>query len=295
MTTTALPELRPPTVVTEPGVYLDMPNDVYHRDPVPEGSLSVSGARKLLPPSCPAIFDYDRSHPPESTKTLDIGTTAHCLVLGAGPEIVVVDAEDWRTNKAKDQRVEAQLRGAVALLRKDYEPIVAMAEALAKHPVASKLIRQEGAQAEASAFFRDDETGVMRRCRFDLLPPPRESGRLIIPDYKSARSANPEQFAKAAIDYGYAQQNAWYCDAAVALELGEDPVFLFVVQEKTPPYLVSVVQLDLLAVRIGRHLNRQALDVYAECVRTGIWPGYADDVAHVSLPAWFERQFEEEL
>ena len=32
------------------GVY-DIPEDLYHRDPVPGGSLSCSGAKKLLPPS----------------------------------------------------------------------------------------------------------------------------------------------------------------------------------------------------------------------------------------------------
>lgn len=38
--------------ITEPGVY-DLPAEVYHADPVEGGSLSSTGARKLLPPSCP--------------------------------------------------------------------------------------------------------------------------------------------------------------------------------------------------------------------------------------------------
>jgi hypothetical protein len=255
----------------------------------------VSGAKKLLPPSCPAIFDYQRTHEPESTKTLDVGSAAHQLVLGAGAEIVVVEADDWRTNKAKGERAEAYLRGAIPLLRKDYEPVVAMASALRQHPVAAALLCQDGGLPEASAFFRDAETGVMRRCRYDVLPPHSDNSRLIIPDYKTAVSANPERFARAAMEYGYHQQDAWYVDAAAALDLANDPVFLFVVQEKTAPYLVSVVQLDAMAVRIGRHLNRRAIDLYAECNRTGIWPGHADDVAHVSLPSYYERQFEEQL
>jgi len=38
-------------LITEPGVYA-LPADVYHADPVAGGSLSSSGAKKLL--ACPA-------------------------------------------------------------------------------------------------------------------------------------------------------------------------------------------------------------------------------------------------
>lgn len=282
-------------VIVESGLYDDLPADIYHRDPVPAGSLSCSGAKKLLPPSCPAIFDWERKNPPASTKTLDIGTAAHKLVLGSGPEIVIVEADDWRTKAAQQARALAQLSGAIALLRKEYEPILGMVEALRKHPVASRLLDPEHVRTEVSAFFVDQQSGVTRRCRYDALRMPNGSGRTIIPDYKTAASADKEKFAKAAADYGYHQQQAWYVDAAIELEIAEDPAFLFVVQEKTPPYLINVVQLDATAERIGRLLNRQAIDIYAECTSTGVWPGYGTDVAHVSLPQWFERQFEEEL
>ncbi|MGW9447058.1 hypothetical protein, partial [Bacillus mobilis] len=50
------------SAITRPGVYDGIPEAVYHRDPVPGGSLSSSGARKLLAPSCPALFKYDQEH-----------------------------------------------------------------------------------------------------------------------------------------------------------------------------------------------------------------------------------------
>ncbi|MBO0827768.1 MAG: hypothetical protein J2P24_08300 [Streptosporangiales bacterium] len=49
-------------MITEPGVY-NLPAAVYHADPVPGGSLSQSGAKKLLPPSCPALYRYWADHP----------------------------------------------------------------------------------------------------------------------------------------------------------------------------------------------------------------------------------------
>jgi hypothetical protein len=278
-------------VVSVPGVVLDMPADQYHLDPVEGGSLSSTGARKLLPPSTPAAFRYWQTHPDEDapTKAMTAGTVAHCLVLGAGPCVAVLDYDNWRTNAAKQAAAEATERGEIPMLRKDYEPILAMAEALLQHKTAAKLF--EGAQAEASLFWQDDQTGVWRRARFDLLRQPQASGRLLIPDYKTGQSANPATFAKSAANLGYHQQGAYYEDAARALELSDDPVFLYIVQETTAPYLVSVVQLEPLDMRIGARLNRQAIDLYAQCKQRDEWPGYGDEIAHVSLPAWYTREF----
>ena len=64
------------TVITEPGVYT-MDEADYHADPVPGGSLSCSGAKKLL--ACPARFAYDREHPPAPTPAMELGTAAHKL------------------------------------------------------------------------------------------------------------------------------------------------------------------------------------------------------------------------
>jgi hypothetical protein len=279
--------------VTEPGVY-DMPAEQYHADPVPGGSLSSSGARDLLPPSCPALFAYKREHHEKPKRIFDYGHAAHDRILGGGPEIVVVEALDWRTSKAKAAAAEARERGAVPILKHEDAQIDEMAARLREHPVASRLLAPDNGAAEASLFWRDERTGVQRRARLDLLPH-RRDGRMILPDYKSAVSSEPTKFAKAAADLGYHQQADWYSEAVRALELADDVAFLFVVQEKQPPYIVTVVQLDVVAMRIGAHLNQRAIDTYAECTSTGVWPGYSAEVASVSLPPWYERAHEEDF
>lgn len=278
--------------VTEDGVY-DLPEQTYHADPVPEGSLSVSGAKKLLAPSCPAIFRYEQANRPAPKAVFDFGHAAHKLVLGIGADLVEVEADDWRTNAAKEARDAAHERGAVPLKSKDMRTVEAMALALHQHPIAAALLRADFGVPEASLFWRDDKTGVFRRGRVDWLPHPRD-GRMIVADYKTADSAEPQAFARSAAKYGYHMQAAWYLDAVEALDLADDAAFVFIVQEKTAPYLVSVVELDALALRIGRQRNRQAIDTYVECMTTGIWPGYADDVALVSLPRWAEYDYEQE-
>lgn len=277
------------TIITEPGVY-ELDDETYHGDPVPGGSLSCSGAKKLLPPSCPAIFDWERRNPPGPKAHFDLGHAAHKLALGVGPEIVVIPGERWDTKDAKAAVAEAREAGQVPVKQDTRDELDAMVAALKAHPIALDLFSQ--GQAEASLFFTDGPTGIMRRSRLDWLPD-KHDGRMIIPDYKTAASSDPVKFAKSAGDFGYDMQHAWYADAVAALDLaGDDAAFVFVVQAKTAPYVVTICQLDVVAVKIGRYRNRRAIETYAECVASGRWPGYSDDVELVSLPPWIERQYE---
>lgn len=282
--------------ITKPGIY-QMTNEEYHADPVPGGSLSSTGARRLLAPSCPARFRYEQDHPQPYKAAFDFGTAAHRLVLGDGPELVAVEADDWRTKAAREERDEVCAAGGVALLAAEYDQVQEMADQLRRHPVASALFAPGTGRPEQSLFWVDEPSGVWRRARLDWLPDPR-GGRLIVPDYKTTRDASPEALAKAVDAYGYHQQASWYLDGVRALGLDERPAFLLVFQEKTAPYLVTVVELDALTLRIGAAKNRRAIETYARCVESGHWPGHVNDREphYLSLPTWaLIRDTEESL
>jgi hypothetical protein len=268
-------------------VYDQLPAEEYHRQP----ALSSSGARKLLPPSCPALFRHEQLHGRPPKRVFDLGHAAHALVLGCGPELVEVVAKDWRTDKAKALAAEARERGAVPLLPDEYAEIRAMAAALREHPVAAALFDPERGRPEVSLFWFDETSGVDRRARLDWLPDP-GPGRMLVPDYKSTRCAEPRSLSKSAYDYGYHQQAAWYLDGVAVRELAGDAAFVFVFQEKTAPYLVTVIELDVVALNLGRDLNRRAIELYAQCARRDRWPGYSDEVELVPLPGWVERAYE---
>ena len=280
-------------VLDEPGVY-DIPEYLYHADPVPGGSLSASGAKLLLPPSCPALYAYRRDHP-KTSAAFDFGTAAHLYVLGAGPLVEVIDADDWRTRKAQDARKEARANGAVAMLRGELDEVEAMSRAIWGHPLAAALLGPGRGDPEQSLFWQDDDAGIWRRARLDYLPRP-GAGRMIIPDYKTCDRADRESVRKAIANYGYFIQAAQYTDGVRALGLDDDPAFVFIFQEKTPPYLVNVVQLDDEAMEAGRQRMRLACEMFRGCTETGIWPGYCDynqDPDVISLPPWVARPLED--
>lgn len=274
--------------ITEPGLY-DMSNAEYHADPVPAGSLSSSGARKILEKT-PAHFRHDQTHSTHSD-AFDMGTAAHSVILeGDTSGIVVVDAGAWTTKAAKEARDAAHAEGKTPLLTKDFLQVQAMAEQIKLHEAASFLLKD--GKPEVSAFWQHD-TGVWLRARFDWLPNKRGAG-LMLTDYKTSVSADPRKFAKSCADYGYHQQAAWYIDAAKALGLSPDPAMMFVVQEKTAPYLVNVIELDENAINIGRALNEKAIRLYQDCKAADSWPGYPL-TDPVSLPKWAEYEADAKL
>lgn len=268
---------------------VDMPDAEYHQHP----ALSQSGAKLLLPPSCPALFKYYRDNGRPEKRAYDFGHLAHKMVLGVGAELAVIDAPDYRTKAAQMERDEARAAGLIPVLRHEHDVAVQMARVLGEHPVASRLLAPGTGQAEVSLFYTDPDTGIDLRGRLDWLPFVRPGRRMIIPDYKTAVSANPADFAKNAANYGYHMQDSWYSDAAKAKGLDDNPSFVFIVQEKNPPYLVSVIELDEPSKQLGRAQNRRAIQLFKECTETGHWPGYSDDVELVGLPVWYQRAQEE--
>jgi len=292
--------LQPPAppAITQPCVIDGMPEDIYHGDPVrrPARSLSHSGF-KTLTERCPARFVYEREHGRPGKREFDVGSGAHTLVLGNGPEFHVINARDYRTKKAQDERDKARAANKTPLLIGEFETVTAMATALRTHHTAGSLFAPGRGHAERSVFWFDYEFGIWRRARFDwcvYLP----DGRLAIVDYKSGTTANPAELGRPVFNFGYYTQRVYYEDAARALDLAEDVVFLLVFQEKDPPYLTSVVELDDEAREWGRLKVRAGLELYAECATSDYWPDYTQSlpggIARVSLPRYAGRSLEDE-
>ena len=266
-------------IVTGPGIYRDLDEAVYHADTalVPHlgRSLSVSGAKLIL--DCPAKFAYRRDTGEQVKAVFDFGHVAHMLILGVGRGVWVVDATDWRKQWTKDAADTARAAGLVPLLRKDFLIATRMRNAVRRHPIASRILSQ--GTAEVSFYWEDQLTGVTLRGRVDWL---RDNA---IVDVKTTIDASPRGFAKQAANFGYHLQAPMYQDGIEALT-GKRLPFVFIAVEKEAPHLVGVYTLDGEALSVGAEKNRAAIDVYASCESSGVWPAWSDDVEELSLPRW---------
>ncbi|AKF14905.1 exonuclease VIII [Mycobacterium phage MOOREtheMARYer] len=280
------------------GIYSNVAEEVYHGD---LGSLSSSGARALLA-TTPEEFDWNRRNDRGVNKNFDFGHAAHKMVLGKGNQLGLLDPKvcghgkdgkiakepartsEWQAAAAKHRR-----EGRIPMPKWDMEKAQTMAGRVHAHRVAGRLFSR--GQAEHSIYWHDDATGVRLRCRPDFLTD--GLGRTICIDYKTSTSANPAQFQRAVIDYGYHQQQAFYEDGLAEIGL-TDAGFLFVVQSKTAPFTVSVCRIKPEIVALGRRQNRAAIELFARCTEEGRWPGY-DGIQEVGMAGWATQQIEASL
>lgn len=281
---------RSVTIPPDNGAFTGVDNESYHADTT---SLSASGAKLLLPPSCPAKFRQRMDGPREYKQVFDFGTVAHGLVLGEGCDFVAIDAPDYRTKAAQAERDKIRKDGKTPILQSELDRATEMAAAVYLHPLAGELLSANG-QAEVSWYADDPATGIRLRARPDWKTEAYEPGRLWIIDYKTAATAAPKDFARRAADFGYHMQAAWYQNVAQLLG-HRNPRFVFIAQEKEPPYLVSVVEFDDEAIEEGARLVRQAIDTYAHCMETGKWPGYDEGITQMSLPPWKFQSEDDEI
>lgn len=267
-------------VPNEPGMYADIPNEVYHRDRADRWCLSSSMVRRFLKTS-PAQWKWERDHPRvTSTKYFDLGTAVHTLSLGTGPELVVVDADSWRTDAAKLKRAKAWKQHKTPVLPDQYEQAQHMRDALLADDIAGTLLGS--GQHERSLYAFDPATGIMLRSRPDSMDS--TTGRLILLDVKTTEDPDPDEFAWSAYKFGYAEQDDFYRMLAMLLGLDPDPAFLFLVVSTEPPHLVSVLELTPDALAYGHRRNRRAIDRIAECIDTNTWPDHSGEIHLVDLP-----------
>lgn len=267
--------------VVEPGVHDDMAEDVYHADPVPWRSLSSSMAKLLVQPGGPAKLRERMRSPREPKPEFDEGHAVHGLVLGAGAPLRLIPHDEWRTKEAKAAVAEARAEGAIPLKPAQWVKVHAMAEQLTKHRLASELLAH--GVPEVSAFTT--EGNVWLRARFDWVRPD------CLVDLKTAAAADPGGFSTATAKWGYHLQAAHYLRVAYALGVvPEGSPFIFIAQEKTPPYLVSVIELSPAYLGMGWAESDRAIELWRTCLAEDSWPGYADSTVTIDPPAWLRAQ-----
>lgn len=273
--------------ITEPGIYPGIPDAVYHADPVPGGSLSSTGARRIL--DSPARFRWEQDHR-VGKRAYDVGHVVHSKVLGVGAPVIGYPDEHLTpsgnpSTKAATVAWENEKRsaGLAIISPSDLALVDAMAEAVLAHRGARRILEQAG-NAEVSAFATDPDTGANVRARLDYLTDS------VAVDLKSTTgSASSRGFGREAARHGYPIQEAHYSDALEWLT-GERLPFQFIVVEKAAPHFVAVHQFDAITGIVGRDLAAQARRLYADCKATDEWPAYGDEPLITQVPGWWLDQ-----
>jgi len=219
----------------------------------------------------------------ERLKVLDQPVGGTRAVLMARLKISDPETVFW------DDLYDSIVRNKTVLSYDDNAALSLMRQSVLEHQGASALFKL-GAP-EIAMFWQDQDTGVMCKGKVDWLC--LDLG--YIADVKTTICASEYEFAKTAANLKYHRQAAFYLDGFNAIADAGATEFVNIVVEKTPDivnaagdlrHAVAIRMLDDASVEVGRVEYKRNLAVYAECVRTGIWPGYGSGITASALPHW---------
>lgn len=277
-----------------PGVHT-IPQAEYLADPCPAPSLSSGIAAILCTQSARHAW---QAHPKlnpqyaseEDTK-FDRGTAAHDLLLEGLNRIVIVEADDWRTKAAREQRDAIRAEGKLPLLARHFEAVEKMVE-IAKQAINScpdlEGYRLDNGRPEQTFIWQED--GIWCRGRPDWL----SNDRRLILDYKStAGSAEPDAWIKTLLGMTGELQPAFYLRGNAATGGREDARFVFLVQENEPPYACSFIGAAPSLIDLGDRKVAHAVSLWRQCISSGEWPAYGNRIAWVDAPVYAQAQWDE--
>lgn len=273
------------TVITEPGIYPGLDEQVYHADrslaPELGRSLSASGAKTLL--HSPARFAYEREHGRPATDAMDLGTLVHALVLRGGEtRLRVIDAYDWRTKAAQEARKAHREAGLVPCHRGELKAAAKVARAVRRHPLAAAILAT--GTPEVSIYWRDPETGITCRGRIDWVHPKALVDLKTVGRYGGSE---PDTFGRQAASLDYPLSAAHYVDGWEALT-GEQLPFVTICVEMDHPHFVTVGQYAPDDLEAGRERMARARAEYAERESSGVWVD-PPQIVTIPVPAWYGR------
>lgn len=246
----------------------------------------------------PEKYLYGIQNREEPTPALLFGAAAHKMVLEPDTffaEYAVSPTVDRRTKAGREQYEAfcAESSGKTIISEGDLTTIRAMAEKLRNTPLTKALLQGEH---ESVFMWTDQDTNLMCKTRLDCLT--KYEGRLTVVDYKTAASAKSEAFNQSMFKNGYHMQAFMYTEAVMqAQKLSERPDFVFIVQEKKPPYAVNVIQVTDDVMMAGQDAFRECIGTLKECLDTGYFWGYNgryNEPNDTFLPGWMNMGEDEE-
>lgn len=289
-------------LVPGPGLYR-MEAKVYHADPAPAPSLSSSIAKVIVNQSpeharaahprlaMPLDADEDEAER-KPTRPQEIGTAVHRIILGAGRDLTVIDAADYKTKEAQADRKAAYAEDGAPILRTD----LAKAERSANRILAqiAAIPGCEGfatAPAEIVAIVRD-RSGAWLRIMMDRVEI--HDTHAIIWDLKtSSQSAAPQGLGRRVEQMDMETQAALYVRVFEALfpRLAGRVRFRWIFVETATPNALSVAEADNVGMTVGARKAAAAIHLWNRCTASGEWPGYPARIVRVEYPEWAEKRW----
>jgi len=279
------------------GLVYGLENEAYHSGP----GLSNSGLSLLA--KSPAHYygkKLDPRRPAEVTKGGQLeGSLMHCALLEPAEfdKRYPVGPSVNRNTKAWKEFSEAH-PGLECIQQDQKDAAYLQAESLRskvrENPDMAELLSL--GDPEVSGYWIDEATGVLCRFRADWVHPVIENGRrrgVILFDGKTYSDASEREFSKQVGRKGYYRQAAFYSDGYQRCTGERVLAFVFGAVETEWPHVSQTYVLNDEAMSLGREECLALVQTYADCQKSGVWPGYARGMQLLALPSYMTNSPEE--
>lgn len=291
--------------VTSPGIYDDIPEADYHADPCPQASVSAGFLKKMADETpLHAWTSHPRLNPdfkPKEAERFDIGSAGHSMMLRDPKDFAVIDAADYRSKAAQQQRDEARAAGAIPLLREQFERVTEMVQ-VGRDQMANSIdfaqVFQNG-KPEVTLIWTEGEgrDQIWCRARPDWLYDNYATSG-IFDDYKTSEVVNPSAWVRTIMlgPVRHDIQAAWYRRGIRALGLHRNPRMRFIIQEPSEPFALSGVEVSGEILELADREIEREIARFRMCRAMNRWPGYPAKFHRAQAPEYLEaRRMEKEV
>ncbi len=212
------------------------------------------------------------------TYAMDVGTAFHWAVLE--PERfkgeVVIDLA-INHNKLEYKQWKEDNSDKLIIRAKDYRNVQKMVDVLELKKSVKEFLNIPEGHAELACLWREPDYGFWCKAKFDWLP---AAGNAIV-DLKKTQVASKREFVKAIYRYDYYVQAAHYMNGFEIVVGYRPDDFVWIASEQLPPNECNVFCADHEEIGQAEAKLIDWYRQYAECLDTGQWPGYVDEVVEL--------------
>lgn len=244
------------------GIHYNINFDDYKALPYFNASKAKLWARSR----CPAEFRHKELNPEEDKASFVVGRIVDGYLTNNVPKLAVYGGAVRRGKEWDAFQAQAQAAGNEIITQNEYDQIMGMVRAVQQYSNINAILSkckkavlvgelcQTMCKAEVDCFYEKSDT------LFDI---------------KTCQDASPDGFSKAAYQYGYHIQAAFYLDLCESLGNKKEH-FQFICIEKEAPWLVNLLTISKGSREydLGRQQYTTAINSIALCEKSGEWAGY---------------------
>lgn len=267
------------------GIYTDLTNEEYHGH---KDSISRTGLMDFST----SPYTYWAKHinpnrpPKKNTPAMAFGSAFHTLILEPDKfdnEYVMKPEPVLLKNGGRElydnyKNIIAYLESSdkQVLDAKDWARLMLMKEKFMSNRAAVDLIKD--ARIENSFFWQDKESGLLLKCRPDILHDN------IIVDLKTCDSASPREFQHSMVGYGNHIQGAMIRNAVDKLEGRRINNVINICIENKYPHNMGIYIIDEEALDEGENKYKQICLALKTAAEKDDWIDYG--IETMGLPKW---------